>query len=183
MAEMLRSTSTARLGSEFNDFLFAPVGEDRSGMPLSVLSALARQDIDPWQEAANLAGLTKAFATLRLASMIAALPDGPSAHREPETIAARLIALLPRRARVNIPSPKTLLGAGAVTISPAATCVISCVIVMAVMLGAQCIIASYKPPTQVDTAHAPVSRTVSQYTPPSNGGQRRSSGLGQQEEP
>ena len=51
------SVTVTQLSSEFNDFLFAPIAEDRHGMPLSVLSALARQNVDPWQEAANLASL------------------------------------------------------------------------------------------------------------------------------
>ena len=50
---MTYSASVSRLGSEFDDFLFAPIGADRIGMLLSVLSALARLDIDPWQEAAK----------------------------------------------------------------------------------------------------------------------------------
>ena len=53
--EMTATASVSRLGSEFDDFLYAPIGEDRNGMLLSVLSALARLDIDPWQEAAKLA--------------------------------------------------------------------------------------------------------------------------------
>ena len=44
-------------GAEFNDFLFAPIGEDGNGMLVSVLSGLARLDVDPWQEAAKLAQL------------------------------------------------------------------------------------------------------------------------------
>jgi hypothetical protein len=45
--------------SEFNDFLFAPIGEQENETPLSVLSALARLDVDPWQEASRLAQLPK----------------------------------------------------------------------------------------------------------------------------
>jgi hypothetical protein len=112
---MTSSASVSVQGSEFDDFLFALIGEDRNDMPLSVLSALARLDIDPWQEAAELARLPGETATQRLASLIASLPDGPSAHLDPGTIAARLIALLPRRARSNIPSRETLLNVGAVT--------------------------------------------------------------------
>jgi hypothetical protein len=110
---MMRSASVSRLGSEFDDFLFARIGEDRNDMPLSVLSVLARLDVDPWQEAATLTRLPEETAAQRLASLIAALPDGPLAHLDPGTIAARLITLLPRRARSNIPSRKTLLCAGA----------------------------------------------------------------------
>ncbi len=40
--------------SEFNDFLFALVGQEKSGMQLTVLSALARFGFDPWREAARL---------------------------------------------------------------------------------------------------------------------------------
>jgi hypothetical protein len=115
---MTRSASVSHLGSEFDDFLFAPIGEDRNGMLLSVLSALARLDIDPWQEAAQLAGLPGGTAAQRLASLIEALPDEPSAHPDSATIAARLIALLPRPASSNIPSRKALLGAGVVTHPP-----------------------------------------------------------------
>jgi hypothetical protein len=47
------------LDSEFNDFLFAPIGEEGNEMLLSVLSALARLGVDPWQEAARLSQLPK----------------------------------------------------------------------------------------------------------------------------
>ena len=74
-------------------------------MLLSVLSALARLDIDPWQEAAELARLPREAAVRRLASLIANLPeDGAASQRDPKTIAARLIALLPRTAGFEIPS-------------------------------------------------------------------------------
>jgi len=56
---MSSSASVSVLGTEFDDFLFAPIGEDRNDMPLSVLSALARLDIDPWQEADKLARLPR----------------------------------------------------------------------------------------------------------------------------
>jgi hypothetical protein len=72
----------------------------------------------PWQEAAQLAGLPGGTAAQRLASLIEALPDEPSAHPDSATIAARLIALLPRPASSNIPSRKALLGAGVVTHPP-----------------------------------------------------------------
>ena len=83
-------------GSEFNDFLFAPIGEDRNGMLVSVLSGLARSDVDPWQEAARLAELPGETATQRLASLIGALPDRVASYPDSRTIAARLVALLPR---------------------------------------------------------------------------------------
>src|ERR1700678_839363 len=115
MADMTRCTSIAPRGSEFDSFLFAPIGEDRNGLLLSVLSALARLDVDPWQEAARLALLPRDAAIQRLASLIAALPDSPSAHQDPGTVAGGLLALLPRQALTDIPLRETLLSAGAVT--------------------------------------------------------------------
>jgi hypothetical protein len=160
--EMMRSTSVSPLGSEFEDFLFAPIGEDRNGMLLSVLSALARLDIDPWQEAAKLALLPVKAATERLASLIAALPDGPSTHRNPGTIAARLIALLPRRASPDLPSRETPPGVDAAT-NPRPVIYVLC---MAVVLVAQFIIASRQPPTQVENIQAPASSIVAPQMPP-----------------
>jgi hypothetical protein len=43
---------------EFDSFLFAAVGEERDGIPLSVLSALSRLGLDPRDEAARLSHLT-----------------------------------------------------------------------------------------------------------------------------
>lgn len=150
--EMTQAASVSLLRSEFDDFLFASIGEERNGMQLSVLSALARLDVDPWQAAAELARLPKATATQRLASLIAALPDRPLAL-DPGTIAARLIARLPRRASSNTPSREMLLGVGLATLY---------VTLIASLLGAPWIIASRQPPAQVDNTHAPESDTVFQ---------------------
>ena len=65
-------------------------------MPLSVLSALARLDVDPWAEASRLARMPSEAATLFLTALIAALPGGSSAHGDPGVHAKRLSALLPR---------------------------------------------------------------------------------------
>jgi hypothetical protein len=62
------------LHSDLNDFLFASVGDQQNGMPLNVVSALTRLDVDPWEEAARLAALPKALAAEALAPMIAQLP-------------------------------------------------------------------------------------------------------------
>jgi hypothetical protein len=67
---MVRAASIFGLGREFDDFLFAPIGEEPNGMSLSVVSALARSNVDPWQEAAKLARLPAKTATQRLASLI-----------------------------------------------------------------------------------------------------------------
>ena len=109
---MTPTASIPPLGSEFDKFLFALVGEDRNGMPLSVVSVLARMDLDPWVEAAKLADLPAETAARKLAAWLDALSDPALKPASPDTRAIRLIALLPRRANPNSPPP--VAGTGAV---------------------------------------------------------------------
>jgi hypothetical protein len=83
------------LGREFDKFLYASVGDDANGMPLTVLSALARMDVDPWEEASKLTQLPQQSAVTQLASLLGALRNVPAAGLDPARIAAPLIALLP----------------------------------------------------------------------------------------
>jgi hypothetical protein len=107
----------------------------------------------------------------RLASSIAALPDGPSAHLEHGTIAARLIALLPRQASSKIPSLGTLLGDGAAVHPRVVIYVIIINALIAIsMMSAQWIAVSRQPAAQVDDAHAPTLSKVVPQTPPPNSG-------------
>jgi hypothetical protein len=93
---MTHAALTPLIGAEFDKFLCAPIGEDRNGMTLSVLSALARLDVDPWQEAASLARMPSATAAMRLNELIAALPDESTKNFSPKAIVNDLIALLPK---------------------------------------------------------------------------------------
>ena len=103
-------------------------------------------NVDPWQEAANLARLPGETATQRLASLISALPDDPSGHLEPGLI-ARLVALLPSGTGFNIRSHEKLLDPGAVIKSRAAIVAIY-VIFMVLVLTAQSFIAVRQLPAQ-----------------------------------
>jgi hypothetical protein len=94
---MTLATATSAVESRFDSFLYAAVREDPDGAPLTVLSVLARLDMDPWQEAARLAQLPRETGTRMLAALISALPKGATTPADSGTIAARLIALLPRR--------------------------------------------------------------------------------------
>ena len=70
--------------------------EEANGMQLSVLSALARIDVDPWEEATRLAAMPKAIAERTLVSTLDQVL-GKSCHRsKTEVIAARLVQLLPQ---------------------------------------------------------------------------------------
>jgi hypothetical protein len=64
-------------------------------MPLSVVSALARAGVDPWREAARLAGLPKATAAAALAGIIGKLSAGAELRIDAAACAGRLIELLP----------------------------------------------------------------------------------------
>jgi hypothetical protein len=77
--------------SPYNAFLFAAVGEEQVGVPLTVLSALTRLGFDPWQEAARLSGLPRETAARVFAVTIAMLPEGDWKASESEAIAARLV--------------------------------------------------------------------------------------------
>src|ERR1700749_4347488 len=89
--------------SEYNAFLFATVGEDKSGLPLTVLTALTRLGFDPWREAARLSDLPKETAAQAFAVTIASLLEGDWKASESEAIAARLVNWLPERSAPAIP--------------------------------------------------------------------------------
>ena len=156
-------------GSEFNDFLFAPIGEDKNGMLVSVLSGLARSDVDPWQEAAKLAQLQGETATRELAALIGALPDRAASYPDPRTIAARLIALLPH----------PLGGKGGPQQGPphSAWAVMNSrpwwiyVVFMCFVLGSQLLIASHQQPAKSDHVEMKSGSTASPPAPPINPGQ------------
>ncbi len=92
------------LDSELNGFLFAPMGTEKSGAPLSVLSALTRLNIDPWAEGARLANLPKEAAVRALALVIALFPQEHRSAADVGEIAARLVELLPRQSAAVSPA-------------------------------------------------------------------------------
>jgi hypothetical protein len=160
---MTSPTPIAFLSSQFDDFLFAPIGESNNGMPLSVVSALARLDLDPWQEAATLTGMPKETATQRLISMIAAVPGEPPTQRDPGIIAARLIALLPHAPHPVAPLASSSVG-GKLTANRRITIFVFFVVFMLVI---QFMTASYRLPAHTDGGDAPTASTEStQVSPP-----------------
>jgi hypothetical protein len=83
------------LRPDLDEFLFATVGEERDGMPLSVISALTRLGLDPWAEATRLSSLEKGEAEKQLVLTIARLPGERWASSEIRKIALGLIERLP----------------------------------------------------------------------------------------
>ena len=103
-------SSTSALSATFNVFLFATVCEERDGVPLSVISTLARLDLDPWVVAAELARMPAADAAGRLSSLLAGFVDNPPTQPDRATIATRLVGLLPSLAKTEVPSHPQVAG-------------------------------------------------------------------------
>jgi hypothetical protein len=89
---MTHAALSPLIGPEFDQFLGASIGEDRNGTGLSVLSALARLDVDPWKEATSLARMPREAAAVPAS----AIPSRMSA--------ASLVALLPKGKAVDVRS-------------------------------------------------------------------------------
>jgi hypothetical protein len=95
------------LTTQFDCFLFAPVCEDPNGLQLSVLSALARINRDPWKEAARLPAMPKAKAEMSLVSSLnLAAANGWDPARA-NMISAHLVSLLPRPNAAATATPDT----------------------------------------------------------------------------
>jgi hypothetical protein len=98
---MDQSRSGSSLPCGYDPFLFAPVCKEFNGAPLSVLSVLARMDLDPWDEAARLGAMPQASAKSTLASMLNRVPGGRWSALEVDRIAAHLVRLLPDGSKKN----------------------------------------------------------------------------------
>ncbi len=161
---MTRREPFPRQGPQFDDFLFAPVDADRNGGLLSVVSLLARADLDPWQEAASLAALPAETASQRLATLILALPGGPQ-QPEAGNCAARLIALLPVRgasASRGLAAPPRVAAATPPARSLRALLL---AVLVALVVCAQFVIANRNPASHGGDAHEPTAPAVSQNAP------------------
>jgi hypothetical protein len=95
---MAMRTQYLPLGPQFGPFLFSSIGEEDNGMQLTVISALARFGLDPWEEAARLAALPKTAAREALVALLARFPEGRWRMSDRASIANRLIGLLPAAA-------------------------------------------------------------------------------------
>lgn len=89
--------------TEFGQFLYASVGEDRNGYIVTVLSTLARLGLDPWKETADLVALGRDAARSRLGKLLARFPDVPTFESDHGRVARDLRQLLP-----DAPTPCTL---------------------------------------------------------------------------
>ena len=93
-------TQGSRLDSQYDAFLFASVYEE-DALTLSVLSILARQDVDPWQEADRLTLLSKEQAINSFATKIWKSHSERWSPSEASILSIRLIELLPSHSSSN----------------------------------------------------------------------------------
>lgn len=121
--------------SEFNDFLFASLGDEQNGRDLTVLSALTRLGLDPWEEAARLSDLPKSAAARALAAVIVTLPDGDWDVSDSSSIATRLVDRLPERRTTALSLPGKAKGTRRKIVSIAALTVVCAVLGAALLLA------------------------------------------------
>jgi hypothetical protein len=78
-------------------FLRATVGEDVNGINISVISMLARLEVDPWTEASDLAAMPDGPARKRLDTLMTRFKDVPTLGRDQGQIISALLDLLPKK--------------------------------------------------------------------------------------
>jgi len=103
----------SNLSADYDDFLFATVCEDVNGTQLSVLSALARLDVDPWEEAARLAAMPRANAARTLMSMLDHACGKNNDAAGAEATVAGLVGLLPHAGESGTARFAPMVAAGA----------------------------------------------------------------------
>jgi len=81
----------------YESFLYATLGEDMSGINVSVISMLARLEIDPWIEASSLAAMEDGEARKMLNTLIVRFKDVPILGPDQGRIISALLDLLPRK--------------------------------------------------------------------------------------
>jgi len=89
------------LRPDLDKFLHATVGEEQEGVTLTMISALVRLDLDPWEEASRLSSLDKPEAGAQLAETILRLTGTRWPLSEARRIADGLVELLPSRAQTR----------------------------------------------------------------------------------
>jgi hypothetical protein len=109
-ADMAHAALAPLIGPQFDKFLYAPIRADRNGTPLTVLSALARSNVDPWQEAVSLGLMHRDAAAARLTALIGALPGEQNGEVSASSI-AHLVTLLPKATSFTVSSSDSVLAA------------------------------------------------------------------------
>jgi hypothetical protein len=97
LEDVVNKVGSTSSNADFERFVYANVATEPNGMELSVLSALSRRGLDPWQEAQRLAQLPSFAAADGLAQILRPLPAVQALRLDVKAIAERLVTLLPVR--------------------------------------------------------------------------------------
>ncbi len=158
---MTHAALSPLIGREFDKFLGSSIGDDRNGTGLSVLSALARLDVDPWQEATSLSLMSREAAAARLTELIEALPDAQASAIPSRMSAADLVALLPKLKAHDARSPDGAFAAPGVRKTRA----LFVVSAFAVMMLIVCAMSAHVSPGPGANPPAPRDDVASTLTP------------------
>jgi hypothetical protein len=162
----LTAASVSQFGSEFDAFLYASLNEPSDEPMLSVLSALARLDIDPWQEASKLARMSRDKAVWRMAALIETLTEKSTSHLNSKEIATRLVALLPRQIPIIVRAQKTTSIPGAsINIRAVLALILLNALFVAFLFGNQYLTKTRPPATQPNQSHSSVVSKLSPVVP------------------
>jgi hypothetical protein len=162
---MKSPVSKLSLGSEFDNFLFEPVGEDPNGLAISVVSMLGRLNLDPWEAAASLTRLPVESATQKLMVLLSQLPGTPLPEPHARVLASRLVALLPRQPGNAARSPQASAASAGSINGWLITNRVYLAVYLGLILTTQLVIAQLEP-TRPDAAHTLGSDTAHWSTPP-----------------
>jgi hypothetical protein len=130
------------------------LAKSRNGTGLSVLSAFARLNVDPWQEATSLARMPSDAAATRLTELIEALPRAPANAIHSRMIASHLVALLPKGKALDVRSLDSAFAATGLR----ETQVLTALCALAVMMLIICAISSHFSPGPGNGANPPPPR-------------------------
>ena len=91
---------------DFDRFLYSVIRVENCGTDLTVLSVLARQDMDPWEVAEQLSRIPRRGAAAQL-SLLIATPQGAMANPQlPDPIVIDLLTKLPQSSLLRRPATK-----------------------------------------------------------------------------
>jgi hypothetical protein len=137
--DMKRRVPISHPRLQYEAFLFEPLGDDRNGAPLALASILGRMSLDPWNEAASLAALPADVAAEKLASLIEAIPNKLFSRPQSNTLADRLVKLLPAEPKPEQPESDSSVDAERKRSRPLVTYLIwlalACVLLAGVTFG------------------------------------------------
>jgi hypothetical protein len=115
-------------------------------------------DLDPWQEAAKLAGLPAEIAAQKLATLLAALSDPTLKQADAGKMAIRLIAQLPARPAADLAAPGAPRIRGVLHPHVLMTAILF--VIWTIWLLGMPATDPHDAPTHTDSAHAPTPLTV-----------------------